>query len=236
MEIEIETKRTYLGLRPGKFIFGIVAFVVIIVSGILSKQVFYEILISLFSVITILYIIEGKLIGCVFGIAFCAAYAVVCYSRELYGLMLFQICMGMPMYAVSVFTWKKNQNSQNKGTVAVKRLPLKKLGLIIGTAFIGYWGILALLTAINSSNAAIDGLTLAFGICGMILLSLRYVEQWYFNIASCASVMILWIIKSIEDISNLNFLIVAIIYVTSNTIGLISWLKMDKTNKIDKNI
>jgi len=223
-------KKTYLGLRPGKILFGVIAFVAVTICGFLSSQPFYEIMISGLSIITIIYVIEGKLAGCVLGIIYCSAYAFVCYSRELYGLMALQVLVCAPAYAAGLVNWKKNQNKQND-TVIVKRLSKLKLFLVIITLCAGYWGVFALLKIAGSANVPVDSLTVVFGISGMTMLALRYVEQWYFHIAANISIVIIWAVKLTESMSNLNFMIAAIIFVFSNILGLISWLRMAKQNQ-----
>lgn len=222
-------KKRYFGLSTVKLLLIVVMSAAVIACGLLSAQKFYEIIISVFSIITIIYISEGKIAGCACGMVYSVAYAAVCFSRQIYGLSVYMILIILPLYAISLFTWKKNQN---KGAVEVKRLPAVKLILVLAASFIIYWGIFFLLRAVGSSNIVFDSLTLVFGISGMTLLSLRYVEQWYFNIASNVSVSVLWVFKSVESISNLNFLIVAVIFVVSNVIGLVSWRKMEKNKNV----
>ena len=224
-------KKTYFGLGPAKLLLIAALSAAVIACGALSAQKFYEIMLSVFSIITIAYISQGKVTGCVCGIIYSAAYAAVCFSRQIYGLAVFMILLVVPLYIISLFTWKKNQN---KGAVEVKRLPAAKLVLVLIASFAGYWCIFFLLGAVGSSDVLFDSLTLVFGISGMTLLSLRYVEQWYFNIASNVSVSLLWLFKSLEDASNLNFMVVAVIFVASNVVGLVSWIKMEKMEKMEK--
>jgi len=215
-------------LRLKKLMFCVITSVAVAVCGFLSSQPIFEIMISVFSIVTVVYISEGKLAGCVCGMIFCAAYITISYSRQLYGLMIFEIFIAIPLYFVSLFTWKKNQN---RGAVAVKRLSVKKLIFVIAITFIGYWCAFLLLTTIGSSDIVFDSLTLVLATAGMTLLSLRYVEQWYFNIASNVSIAILWVFKLAESISNLNFFISAVIFVICNIIGLLSWRRLERHNK-----
>ena len=218
------TKKTYLGLRPKKALFGAAASFAIIICGLASSQAFYEIIISVFSIMTILYVVEGKWIGCACGIIFCLVYALaVSFTRQFYGLMVFQLFICMPLYAVSLVNWKKNQN---KNTVAVKRLKANRFILVVVASAAAYCVLFATLQAVGSSNAVFDSLTVIFGMSGMTLMSLRYAEQWYFHLASNLSAVVMWLIKSFESIINLNFLIIALIFAASNIIGLVSWLKM----------
>ena len=216
-------KRTYFGLHAEKLIFSVIMSVVVVICGVLSAQIYYEVMLSVFSIVTIVYIVEGKLVGCVCGAVYCAASAAISYSRQLYGLMLFQIVFAVPLYIASIFTWKKNQN---KSAVEVKRLPLGKLAFVITAAAAAYGGVFFLLKAIGSTNIPIDSLTLILSISGMVLLSLRYIEQWYFNLAANISVVVLWAFKIAESLTNINFMIIAIISTGLNILGLVSWVKM----------
>lgn len=225
-------KKTYLGLGPKKFIMAITMSLAVFICGLLSKQEFYEIAVSALAVVTIIFLSEGKTIGCILGTVYSVAYAAVCFSRQLYGLAFFMAFLVLPLYVISLFTWKKNQN---KGAVEIKRLSAAKLILVIAASVAGYCCIFFVLGKVGSSNAPLDSLTIVFGMAGMVLLSLRYLEQWYFNIASNAAAVVIWAVKSFESASNLNFLIAAAVFVASNVIGLVSWFRLNKKTGDQKN-
>ena len=221
-------KKNYLGLSFSRLIFALASTVIITICGLLSGQAYPEIAVSAFSVVTLMYLVEGKLTGCVCGMVYCIFYAAICFSKGFYGLMAFQIFVAVPMYIVSLFTWKKNKHGD---TVAVRKMSWKKLSLVFVIALAGFAGAYFILGKAGSSSALFDGLIISLGTLGTLLLSMRYVEQWYFNIGANATVLTLWIYKSLEDISNLNFAICAFVFVVSNIMALISWIKMEKAQR-----
>jgi len=89
----------------------------------------------------------------------------------------------------------------------------------------------AVLRAVGSSNAVVDGFTLPLATMGIILLSLRYVEQWYFNLAANAAVLTLFIVAALADVSNLSFVISSLVFAVSNVMALISWVKMERAQR-----
>jgi len=225
-------KKNYFELSFGRLVFAGLAAFILTICGILSKQAYTETAVSVFAVVMLMYLVEGKQVGCVFGIAYCIIYAAICFSKGFYGLMLFNILIGLPMYTVSLFTWGKNKHGD---TVAVRKLTPKKLTLVLAAALIGFGCMYLILKAAGSSNAFFDGLILPLGTVGMLLLSLRYIEQWYFNIAANITGLMLWIAATISDISNLNFVICTSVFVVSNIMALVSWLKMERQQRHNLN-
>ena len=136
--------------------------------------------------------------------------------------------MGLPVYIVSLFTWKKHRRGD---IVEVRKLSPKKLILLLIVFAAGFGCAYLILRAAGSSDAFFDGLTISLGTCGTLLLALRYVEQWYFNLAANITILILWSIAAASDISNLNFVICTSVFVVSNIMALISWLKMERAQK-----
>ena len=222
-------KKNYLGLGFGRLMFALLSVFVISICGLLSKQAYVEIAVSAFSVVMLMYLVEGKRIGCFFGVVYCVFYAAVCYSKDLYGLMAFNLIVALPMYILSLFTWK---NHNHGDTVAVRRLHPKQLALVLVAALAGFGFAYLILKAVGSFNAFFDGLTLSLAAFGTLLLSLRYVEQWYFNLSANIVVLILWTIATAADISNLNFVICSFVFVVSNIMALVSWLKMERMQRI----
>jgi nicotinamide mononucleotide transporter PnuC len=218
-------KTGYFGLSLNKLIFALAAIAVITGSGFLSGQPYAEIAISAFSIVTLMYLVEGKPAGCVFGALYCTAYTVVCYAKGFYGLMFFNAFFAFPMYIIGIFTWNANKKGEN---VAARKLSAKKLLMVLAAAAVVFCGAYFICKATGSSNALFDALTLSLAAVGTLLLALRYVEQWYFNLAANLAVLVLWLIAAISDISNINFVICTSVFVVSNVMALISWLKMEK--------
>jgi len=221
-------KRRFIGLTVGRLLFALVAIVIITACGFIVGQAYLEIAVSALSIIVLMYLIEGKWAGCVCGIVFCVLYSIVCYSKGFYGLTVFHVFVALPMYVVSLYTWIKNRHGD---TVAVRRLSLKKLALVVAAAAAGFGCAYLILSAAGSSNAIFDALTLSLATFGTLLLSLRYVEQWYFNLASNTTVLILWAVAAAADVSNLGFVIATAIFVASNVMALVEWIRMERAQR-----
>ena len=222
------TKKNYFGLSFGRLLFALLFSSIITVCGFLFKQAYTETAVSVFSVVMLMYLVEGKRTGCACGVVYCVAFTAVCYTKGFYGLMVFNMLVALPMYIISLFTWKKHSRGE---TVAVRRLPFKKLILFSAAVSAGFVCAYLILGAAGSSNAVFDGLTLSLGAFGTLLLSLRYIEQWYFNLAANITALIMWIIAAAADISNLNFVICTSVFVVSNVMALVSWIKIERIQK-----
>ncbi len=218
-------EKTILGFGLGRFIFILAAAPVLIACGILTEQVWYEILLAVYSVVTLMYLAEGKRAGCACGMAYCLAYGALFFSRETYGLAFFNTLFGFPVYLFSLISWGKHKSG---ATVAMKKLNGKGWAISLGAGVVAFVGIYLLLRAVHSENAIYDSLSLAFVAPGLVLLLLRYVENWCFNLAGNFVVMILWIVNTKQDIANLSFVLIAALAVAVNAIGFVTWIKLEK--------
>ena len=219
------SKKIYLGLSFGRIVFALVAIAILTASGLLFRQAYAEIAVSAFSMVMLMYLVEGKPAGCVFGAVYCLAYSVVCYTRGFYGVLAFNVLFAFPTYIVSIFTWNSNKCGD---TVAARKLPAKRFLAALAAFPVVFGGAYLVLRAVGSSNAVFDALTLSLAAFGTLLLALRYVEQWYFNLAANLAGLGLWIMAAAKDISNLNFVICTSVFVVSNAMALVSWQKMER--------
>jgi len=220
------TKKSILGFARGRFIFLAAAMPVLITSAVLTRQPWYELLLALFSVVTLMYLAEGRRAGPACGIFFCLGNGALFFSRQVYGLAVFNTLFGAPVYLFSLIAWSRNQSS-NK-TVTVKRLSVKQWLLVFCASAMLFLGLFWLLLQVGSNNAALDALTLALFGPALLLLLLRYLEQWILHLCGNFAAMTIWIVAAMGDIHNLNFVVVSVVAAAVNIIGLFSWLELRK--------
>ena len=219
------TKKTIFGFSAGRLIFILASIPALIACGLLTKQPWYETLLSMYSVVTLMVLAGGKRAGCVFGVVYCLAYGALFFSKQTYGLAFFNALFGAPVYLASFIAWRKHQNDK---TVQVRRLTPKLWAFAFAGSIIAFAGIYALLRAFGSSGALLDSLSLSLVAPGLILLLLRYAENWWFNLGGSCAVLVLWIVNTLRDISNFNFVLIAALLVATNAMGLVTWLQLER--------
>jgi len=222
------TKKTIMGFGFGRFIFMAASIPALILCGLLTRQPWYEALLSVYSVVALMVLAEGRRAGCAFGMVYCLAYGALFLTRGIYGLAAFNAFFGAPVYLMSFISWGKHKQDK---TVAMKRLTPKLWALSVGLSIVGFAGIYLLLRSLGSQGALWDSMSLSLVAPGLILLLLRYVENWIFNLAGNFVVLILWVANTLEDAANFNFVLIAALAVTVNAIGFVTWLKLERKNK-----
>jgi len=233
------TRKSILGFAPGRFIFVVASMPALVACGVLTKQPWYEGLLAVYSVFTLMYLAEGRRAGPACGIAFCLGYGALFFSKQIYGLAAFNTLFGAPVYLASLIAWGRHMTVGDAvgsdRTVQAKKLTPGGWTLSLGASAAGFVGMYLLLRALNSQAALWDSLTLSLVGPGLVLLLLRYVENWVFNLAGSAVVLVLWVINTIADTANLNFILIAALQTAVNAIGLVTWLRFERAGLERKN-
>ena len=225
------TKKTFLGFTPGRFIFIAASMPALVLCGLLTKQPWPETLLSVYSVIALMYLAEGKRAGPACGMFYCLGYGSLFFSKQIYGLAVFNTLFGFPVYLGSLIAWGRHMRADEAAggkTVKAKKLSPGGWALSLGASAAGFAGVYLLLRALGSQGALWDSMTLAFVAPGMVLLLLRYVENWVFNLVGSIVVLVLWIVNTMEDTANLSFVLIAALQALTNAIGLATWLRLER--------
>jgi len=219
------TKKSILGFSPGRFLFIVASAPALIACAVLTKQPWYETLLAVYSVATLMFLAQGRRAGPACGTLFSLGYGALFLSKQIYGLAAFNTLFGFPVYLASFIAWGRHMDAQ---TVRAKKLSAKGWALSIGACAAAFAGFFLLLRALGSQGALWDSLTLSLVGPGLVLLLLRYVENWVFNLAGSVAVLMLWVINTMADISNLSFVLIAALQTAVNAMGLITWLKLER--------
>jgi len=222
-------EKTILGIGLGRFVFAAASAPVLAVCGVLTGQSWYEILLAVFSVVTITYLSQGKRAGCALGTLWSLGYAAVYAARRLVGLAFFNCFVSFPVYAASFFTWKRHRVGH---TVATRRLSPKGWALMVSLCALGFAGCTLLLRKFGLSSAPLlDSLSLSLASSALALLLLRYTENWWFAIAADVVKLALWAVRAAANLADLNFLLIAAVLCAVNIVGLITWLRLHKAGQ-----
>ena len=218
-------KKTILGFGFFRFLFVACSAPVLIACGLLTKQPWYEIALAVYSVVTLMYLAEGKRAGPACGMAYCLGYGALFFTKNVYGLAFFNALFGFPVYLFSFIAWGRHKSG---ATVAMKKLSGKGWALSLGAFAVSFVGIYLLLRRFGSDGPLFDSLSLGFVAPGLVLLLLRYVENWIFNLAGNFVVLLLWIANTMKDMANFNFVLIAALAVAVNAIGFVTWLRLQR--------
>lgn len=175
----------------------------------------------------------------IFGFYQPIAYGFICLNAQVYGEMIINLAYFAPMQIVGLALWLKNlKQAKNthpdsaSETVEVKMLKPKSYIWLVPTVLISFFLMWLVLSQFNGQQLPLlDALVSVGYLLGTLLLTLRYIENWYVylvvNLLSCA----LWIILAIQGNGDAFYIfILDVAYLLYTIIGLAKWKKFYKNN------
>jgi nicotinamide mononucleotide transporter len=178
-----------------------------------------EIAAVLLGIANILLIIRRSVWNYPFGIAMVSLYFVIFRDLKLYsdaGLQIFFVVVNLYGW------WSWNRNKANAGEVIVERLSKNGLAAwVLGSvAVIAIWGTL-MARYTDASYPYWDGAIAMLSVAGQILMTRRYLENWYWWIVVNVISIPLYLVKGITLTAGLYglFLLLAIA-------GLVEWRRV----------
>ncbi|MBQ7351926.1 MAG: nicotinamide mononucleotide transporter [Clostridia bacterium] len=205
-----------------------------LILGIIFNDYIWGTLTLFFGFLNSYYMAIGKWQNYIFGIFFTLTYTYICTINGLYGWLIFSIVIYLPIQIYGIINWFKNKQGKE---VKMKSFTVKN-SLIICFLVLIFSGILGfLLSLIPSQNLAfLDSTSQIINICGVILVAIRFRECWYVWLANNIIDLSIWIINTIKGTINSEMaLITSIMYLVMNIIGVICWIKIEKTQKYINN-
>lgn len=151
---------------------------------------------ALTGILCVVFVGKGKISNYFFGLISVALYAYVSYTYKLYGEMMLNLIVYVPVQFIGFYMWQKHMTSENTVSqdnaeeVIAKALNGKQWLIVIATTIIGTFAYIELLKLLGSALPALDGATVVISIVAQVLMIMRYREQW-----------VLWILVNVLTIS-----------------------------------
>ena len=147
-------------------------------------------------VLCVVFVGKGKISNYFFGLISVSLYAYVSYTYKLYGEMMLNLLVYVPVQFIGFYMWRRHMTRENTvNPDQVEEVVAKSLGFSqwvwgVAAAVIGTLAYTELLKSLGSALPALDGATVVISIVAQVLMVLRYREQW-----------VLWIVVNILTIS-----------------------------------
>ena len=171
----------------------------------------------------------GKRTGYIAGLINVLLISYVSYKNNLFGSFAVNAFIFAPLQVYGFISWGKHLKKDSK--VKVRKFTFKKSLLVISScvissALFGYF-----LTRIPGQQLAfMDSAINCLEICALILLNLRYKENWLLWILSGSMAVVVWIVALINGGDNAFMrLIAAISALVMDTYGAIKWYSKTTT-------
>ena len=120
----------------------------------------------------------------------------------------FALLVSAPIQIYSFFNWKKN----SKGSKVTLRTLSTKWRIIIGVIIVALWAVCYfwLSRYMRMSIPICDTIIFTLGTVVTVLAAIRFVESQYLSFISSLVSLVMWIILTIRDPSNINYAIIGV--------------------------
>lgn len=217
-------------LNKSEWIIYCISLVVVVVSGLLAKEINYLNLCgSIVGVTALIFIAKGDVKGQMLMVIFGVLYSITAISYRYYSEIITYLGMTAPLALVSFFTWLKNPYEKSKNVVKIRALTLKEgvfsFLLTACVAIVFYF----ILKALNTPNLIVSTFSIATSFIASYYMIRRisyYAVAFMFN---DVVLIILWILASIDDISYLTMVACFGVFLMNDLHSFIKWKKREKT-------
>ena len=179
---------------------------------------------SIFMVISLGLVDEGKITNYVFGFLSCSGWLLIAIHNKLFGDVASQMFYIL-MQFVGIYFWNKNLESED--TVKSRSISLTKgMAFFIMTIII-YLIVLFTSKNLNGAQVYVDSMLLPLGIVGQFLMTGGYASQWICWLTIDALNVYIWFnqLTNSYSSSTLTFFILQVIMLINAIYGAIQWYR-----------
>ena len=181
-------------------------------------------------------IARGKIYGLIISIISASLYVVVSFFAKVYGEVIINLLLYIPLDALAIINFKRNINKETE-KIEVNKLNLKKWGIVILSTTTITLLVFAILFFIpGQAFPLLNALSISLFLMGIFVRNFRYMEFWYFDLLGNIATITLWILVSSTTPNTLFGLpsaISSIAVLLNNIYGIYYWQKLYKINKVD---
>ncbi|WP_409041733.1 nicotinamide riboside transporter PnuC [Mannheimia haemolytica] len=189
-------------------------------------------------ILCVVFVGKGKISNYLFGLISVSLYAYISYTFQLYGEMMLNLLVYVPVQFIGFYFWRKNMTSENTVNnagveeVIAKALTAKQWVIVAITTIIGTFLYIELLKYLGSALAILDGATVVISIVAQILMVLRYREQWALWIIVNIMTISLWTAMYFQNgETSLPLLVMYVMYLCNSIYGYYNWIKLHRKHQ-----
>lgn len=174
---------------------------------------------------------RGKAIGIILSIISATLYTIVSFFAKVYGEVIINVLLYIPLDIIAVITFKKNLNKKTD-ELSVKKLSVKAWFVTIALLVAGTAGVWALLYILPGQvYPLLNAISMSAFLAALLLRNLRYIEFWWFNLIGNAVTIAMWAFvstSSAEMLYSLPFALSSLAALLNNIYGIIMWRNIYK--------
>ena len=133
---------------------------------------------------------KGKISCYFFGIINTLTYGYIAYTQKIYGDMMLNLAVYLPMMFVGIAMWKRRLNEEC--SIIKSTLPGRARLILIGMNIVAIIVYAAVLRFLEAAQPLVDSTTTVLSVTAMVLTLKRCIEQWILWTAVNALSVIMW--------------------------------------------
>lgn len=198
--------------------------ILIIVMAVWRQQTLLKTLPTLITLVVQVLNAHADRRGFLLGAANAMLYGLASASEGIYFSAINCFAVSAPIQIYSYFSWKRHSAGK---LVELRFLGCRKLLVSIG-AVLSVWAVCNFGLARFFQGAAypaVDTLSFSIGIVISLMAAKRFIDSQYFNIVSCILSLVLWILLTIRNTANFNYVIISAYNLFRVTEAAVIWTK-----------
>lgn len=198
---------------------------------IFDRKDFLNLISSLIGITALIFCAKGNPIGQALVIVFSALYGIISFGFAYYGEMITYLGMTAPMALISLISWVRHPNGENRSEVKIRSL--NKLDIIImipatiAVTVIFYF----ILRAFGTANLLTSTVSVTTSFAAAYLAFKRSPYYAVAYILNDIILIVLWSMAAAENISYLSVIACFAAFLINDVYTFINWKKMQKKQK-----
>ncbi len=203
-------------------------FLIVTTFLVFDRINYVNLITSLIGAISLIFIAKGNAIGQILSIVFSVFYLVISYKTAYFGETITYLFMNIPLAIISLVSWLKNPYEKNVLEVKVNKIKKREFVFAFTLTFIITFIFYFILKYFNTANLVFSTISIATSFIAVYLTFRR--SEYYAIGYACNDIVliVLWTLKTIENISYLSIVTCFIVFLANDIYGFISWTKMKK--------
>lgn len=221
-------KSTFGLLNKFELILWAVSLVVVILSYALSgTNDLLTLMASAIGVTSLIFLAKGFCIGQVLIIVFSMFYGIISFRNQYYGEMITYLCITTPIAVVALIQWIKHPY-KSTNEVEISKINKKHILIMSITAILITTVFYFILQAFGNATILVSTISITTSYVAAYLTAVRSPYYAFGYAANDLVLIILWIIASIKEISNIPMIACFTMFLINDLYGFYNWKKMEK--------
>lgn len=198
---------------------------------IFDRKEFLNLISSLIGITALIFCAKGNPIGQALVIVFSALYGIISFGFAYYGEMLTYLGMTAPMALISLISWVRHPNGENRAEVKIRSLNKLDIIIMIPTTIAVTVIFYFILRAFGTANLLTSTVSVTTSFAAAYLAFKRSPYYAVAYILNDIVLIALWSMAAIENISYLSVIACFAAFLINDVYTFVNWKKMQKKQK-----